>query len=158
MIGCIFYFTTGLHGIHVLFGCFGWLVILSLVSFPSFSLVHSLLTLPFRLNYLLPDLIYSFNWSSDTILYSTFPILYSSHSYIFPSFDLTLLSLSYSPIPSSIPRSSFLYLFCFTSNPNFFIEFSSSILLCSYYWHFVDWIWLVVFLVLFLEQLLLEHR
>jgi heme/copper-type cytochrome/quinol oxidase subunit 3 len=23
MLGCIFYFTTGLHGIHVLFGCFG---------------------------------------------------------------------------------------------------------------------------------------
>ena len=23
MIGCIPYFTTGLHGIHVLFGCFG---------------------------------------------------------------------------------------------------------------------------------------
>ena len=32
MIGSIFYFTTGLHGIHVLFGCFGWLLIIYLTT------------------------------------------------------------------------------------------------------------------------------
>lgn len=68
MIGCIFYFTTGLHGIHVLFGCFFFFI-----------------------------LIFHFN-----------------------------LIISYNPI--------------------FFIEYSSSISLCSYYWHFVDWIWLTVYL------------
>jgi cytochrome c oxidase subunit 3 len=61
MIGCIFYFTTGLHGIHVLFGLF-FFFILILIFYFSFY------------------------------------------------------------------------------NPIFFIEYSSSILLCSYYWHFIDWI------------------
>ena len=90
IIGCIFYFTTGLHGIHVLFGCFGWFVILFLVSFPYYFILHY----PFYICYF---------------------------------------------------------------NPDFFIEFSFSILLCSYYWHFVDWIWLVVFLVYFVEELLLWY-
>ena len=69
MIGSIFYFTTGLHGFHVVFGSFGFFLCFSSI------LIDTSLT--------------------------------------------------------------------------FFIEFSLSLFLCSYYWHFVDWIWFVVFFLFF---------
>ena len=96
MIGCIFYFTTGLHGIHVIIGCFGWMLILCLISFP----IHN------SGNLLKLDIDRDIHWRSC-----------SQRIYF---------------------------------NPDFFIEFGLSILLCSYYWHFVDWIWLFVFLVYFI--------
>jgi heme/copper-type cytochrome/quinol oxidase subunit 3 len=69
MIGCIFYFTTGLHGIHVIAGCCCWTIISSINLF--------------------------------------------------------------------------------LSAPGF-TELSLSMLICSYYWHFVDIIWLMVYYLYFL--------
>ena len=77
LIGSIFYFTTGLHGFHVLIGSLFFFLIL-------FYLV-------------------------------------SSHSL-------------------------------------YFMEYSFSLFLSSYYWHFVDWIWFCVFLIILLFMLLISLK
>ena len=40
--------------------------------------------------------------------------------------------------------------------PSFLIEFSMSFFLVSYYWHFVDWIWFLVFLFFLLILILIN--
>ena len=37
IIGCIFYLTCGLHGIHIIFGCLLFLCFLLIISFPFYS-------------------------------------------------------------------------------------------------------------------------
>ena len=74
LIGSIFYFTTGLHGIHVIIGTFLFFLILFFIQFSSLYTLDSI-------------------------------------------------------------------------NSLYFMEYSFSLFLSSYYWHFVDWIWFCVFLI-----------
>jgi len=80
LIGSIFYFTTGLHGLHVIIGTFLFFLVTGFLQYYS-SLVNSI--------------------------------------------------------------SSF-----------YFMEYSFSLFLSSYYWHFVDWIWFCVFLIFILLKLM----
>jgi heme/copper-type cytochrome/quinol oxidase subunit 3 len=88
IVGSVFYFTTSIHGLHVIIGSIGWLII----------------------------------------------ILNGIESY-----DLTTSSSS----ESSKLTSSF-------SSPSFFLSIALSPFLWSYYWHFVDLIWLILFMLLVL--------
>jgi len=84
IVGSIFYFTTSIHGLHVIIGSIGWLIIIL-------------------------NGIDSFDFSSS----------------------------------SSTSLTSF-------SSPSFFLSIALSPFLWSYYWHFVDLIWLIVFMLLVL--------
>ncbi len=131
MIGCIFYFTTGLHGIHVIIGCFGWMLIICLISFPILSITSKAVGITHSAFCLIIN---------RTCLIINYQILHRV--------KLNGWSQSEMEINDNQYRLNFNSTIIYF-NPDFFIEFGLSILLCSYYWHFVDWIWLFVFLVYF---------
>ena len=112
MVGCIFYFTTGLHGFHVLFGCFGFFLILCLGVYSGIA-----------------------NW-----------IVIVSSSKVESSTYINLFNwMANSNDQWSSKGSDWR-----TSYPYFTMEVSLSLFLCTYYWHFVDWIWFLVFIVVLL--------
>jgi len=263
MIGSIFYFTTGLHGFHVLFGSFGFFLTLWLILFVIHGILSSinasiyysgcidlislfglLFGLPMAIDFLcslfLSSLffldheplltlsiqtetselleqafsylfLYSFlylsffidstigfsykhfririkhnhflfdhflssssyyfdlgstlwNWIAVLGTYSIFAFSFSFSSSLyswqsccyvpFYLFDINrfLLSINnelrFKELPKFLEGVNFyfqywIYFFYF---PSFLIEFSMSFFLVSYYWHFVDWIWFLVFL------------
>jgi len=160
MIGSIFYFTTGLHGFHVLFGSFGFFLTLSLIIFSSFP--FSISAFSFNLSF---NFIGSFCFISSLFYLLSFPyssllsILINScscggrfslnpsfniHFYSILSFFLLLaglfINLSFSFLSLFYSLSSLFYF------PVLLKELSMSFFLVSFYWHFVDWIWFLVFL------------
>jgi len=94
IVGSVFYFTTSIHGLHVIIGSIGWLIIL----------------------------------------------LNGIESYSFSSSQIGTHSSNASGLVRSIGDSS----------PSFFLSIALSPFLWSYYWHFVDLIWLIVFMLLVL--------
>ena len=94
--------------------------------------------------------IFAFSFSFSSSLYS-----WQSCCYVpFYLFDINrfLLSINnelrFKELPKFLEGVNFyfqywIYFFYF---PSFLIEFSMSFFLVSYYWHFVDWIWFLVFL------------
>jgi heme/copper-type cytochrome/quinol oxidase subunit 3 len=199
MLGCIFYFTTGLHGIHVLFGCFGWAIVFIIVSssfsFSSYSCstlyftlwmycywLHSVLLFisyifSFLFTYILILILDNFNivclpasslislgkiFLVDALILGWYSALLSS--WFKSTWDyftlLYYLIFYYFTCYSTLYGNSSLYTlhssycitlwYCSSWTFNFFIELSLALFICSYYWHFVDWIWLIVFLVFFI--------
>ena len=179
MIGSIFYFTTGLHGFHVLFGSFGFFLTLWLILFVIHGILSSinasiyysgcidlisLSSLPMAIDFLCSLFLSSsyfrgfvfvlmkWNWIAVLGTYSIFAFSFSFSSSLyswqsccyvpFYLFDINRFLLS-------IEGVNFYF-------PSFLIEFSMSFFLVSYYWHFVDWIWFLVFLFFLLILILIN--
>ena len=138
MIGSIFYFTTGLHGFHVLFGSFGffltlWLIIFSVNDYSLTSINASL----FFCN--------SIRFVSNS----------NTRAFFLSKYFVRLSTAESMNLNVNFIRKTFADLFLF---PVLLKELSMSLFLVSFYWHFVDWIWFLVFLFFILSFLYMESN
>ena len=128
IIGSIFYFTTGLHGMHVIFGLLFFFVIFVLF-------ICMFICLFIFLFYFICLFVYLLSWLFYSLYYFLFIYLFICYFICLFVYLYVCLYICY-----------FIFYIIFYSCYN---EYSLSYLISSYYWHFVDIIWFLVFLVYF---------
>lgn len=175
MIGSIFYFTTGLHGFHVLAGLFYFYLILCVYfSFVLSSTLFNVSSMRIKhrpyinmfvffwhglFKYIVHRLkLFSFLFYYYVLYYVLFfnlAHLAQSMQYLAQFNFILFLAI---PVPSAVLYLVYKFICSQTKNNNkytyFYIEFNESLFYSSYYWHFVDLIWLIVFILYFFQYAL----
>lgn len=141
IIGSIFYFTTGLHGAHVYFGLLSFFIIYMLMLFCFCHILYIINYFNFAIIFYVFNFLPTFYSSCYISFYSSYfySFFYSFYSFYFILFyKLHLIYYSFLLSASSSYISPY------------YIEFSHSLFISSLYWHFVDIIWFLVFLLYFI--------
>jgi heme/copper-type cytochrome/quinol oxidase subunit 3 len=127
LIGSIFYFTLGLHGLHVIIGCLCFFIMFWICF--TFTYRYCANFIYFDFAYL--DFFKYYPFNLIFLLPIEFPLQYFAINLFmfFENISFTFYSLF--------------------SIPFLFTEFNLSLLLSSMYWHFVDFIWFFVFLIFY---------